>query len=207
MALKNHFDAIEEHMEKFFDVNEEIIIFHEKDSPDFHLDVYWIKPNEYRNFTILMTSGISSFPMNTPQKIYSQYIELCILLPKDWDLENNNWKKSENNWPIKLLKNLGRYPHKNNTWFGFGHTIPNIDPIVGTEYMATILLKSRTLPEKFQKINYGQKIIELYTLFPLYSEELKFHEQNGTNELLDLFNKYDISDIININRENVCKNM
>jgi hypothetical protein len=210
MDLPTYFEAIESHLNEFIETSDEIAIFHEKESLDFHLDVYWIKPNEQRNFTMLMTNGISSIPLNipinVPKKIFSPYIELCILLPKDWNFENDNWKKPEYFWAIKLLRELARYPHKNNTWFGFGHTIPNTEPIIGTGFMATILLKSKTLPEEFQKIKYGDKIIELYTLFPLYSEELEFDEKNGTNALLELFNKNSISDIINIDRKNVCRN-
>jgi hypothetical protein len=205
MDLPTYFEAIESHLHEYIKTSDEIAIFHEKESLDFHLDVYWIKPNEHRNFTMLMTSGMGSIPLNTPNKMFSPYIELCILLPKDWNFENDNWKRPEYFWAIELLRELARYPHKNNTWFGFGHTIPNVEPIIGTGFMATILLKSKTLPDEFQKIKYGDKIIELYTLFPLYSEELEFDEKNGTNELLELFDKNDISDIININRKNVCK--
>jgi hypothetical protein len=41
---------------------------------------------------------------------FSKYIELCIILPEKWDMDNENWRKPINYWPIELLKNIGRYP-------------------------------------------------------------------------------------------------
>ena len=207
MALPKYFEAIENHLDQYFDENDEIMVIDEKESPDFHLDVYWVKPNINRNYTLLMTNGISSVPLNTPDKQFSKYIELCIILPKEWDMENENWRKPINYWPIELLKNIGRYPLKHNTWLGYGHTIPEIEPIIGTAFVATILLKSKVLPENFQKIKYGKTKIEMYTLFPLYFEELSYKKRYGTEKLLELFEKDKIYDIINIKRKNVCKDI
>ena len=114
MALPEYFQAIENHLDKYFSDNDEIVVFDEIKSPDFHLDVYWVKPNENRNFHILLTNGVSSKPMETPNKDFSPYVELAILLPMEWELENIEWKRPENYWPISLLKGIGRYPHQNN---------------------------------------------------------------------------------------------
>ena len=207
MALPKYFEAIENHLDHYFDKNDEIMVFDEKESPDFHLDVYWIKPNVNRNYTLLITNGISSVPLNIPDKHFSKYIELCIILPKEWDVKNENWRKPANYWPIELLKSIGRYPLEHNTWLGYGHTIPEIKPIAGTKFVATILLKSKILPEKFQEIKYEKTKIELYTLFPLYFEELNYKKKHGTEKLLELFEKGKIYEIVNIKRKNVCEDI
>jgi hypothetical protein len=209
-ALSNFFETVDNHLDKFIDEYDKYItVFHEIESPAFHLDVYWIKPdiNRDRDYTILMTNGVSSIPLNTPKKQFSKYIELCILLPPNWKLENDNWKKQRNYWPIELIKSLGRYPSENNTWLGYGHTIPTGEPIIGTKFMSVMLIKSKTLSDDFQRIKCGKDIIELYTLFPLYSEELNYKQENGTSKLLELFDEENIDDIINIKRKNVCKNI
>jgi hypothetical protein len=205
MILSN-FEAVEKHFNKYFD-DDEIVIYHEKETFNFHLDVYWIKPNTNRNYSILMTNGISSSPLKTPEEQFSKYIELCILLPPNWDLKNDNWKKPENYWPIKLIKDIGRYPLKNNTWLGFGHSIPTGKPIIETNFVSIILLKSKTLPNNFQIINCENDIIELYTIFPLYLEEENYKQQYGINKLLELFDNKKIVDIIDIKRENVCNDV
>jgi hypothetical protein len=203
MPLPEYFEAIENHIDSFFDESDEIAVFDEKDSPDFHLDVYWIKANTKREYNILLTNGISSLPMNTPNTNFSPYIELALLLPKSWELDDDKWKKDTNYWPRMLLKQFGRYPHDNNTWLGFGHTIlqPSGKSIIGTEYKSTILLKSKTLPIEFQKIKYKQGYIEIYILFPLFESEQVFKEKNGTNELLNLFQEKGIDDIVDLQRK------
>jgi hypothetical protein len=202
MAVPDNYDAIDNHLSMFFDEGDEIMFFHEKESSDFHLDVCVIKPNkEYRDYTILLTRGVSS--MLLPRDSISKYIELCILLPPSWDLDN--WKDEKNFWPLGLIRSTGRYPSENNTWLGFGHTIPNVKPEPGTDFMGTLVTKSITLPDDFQRIKYGEDTIEIFTLVPLYIEELKYARDNGSDALLDLFDKENIGDIIDVNRKNVCK--
>ena len=207
MDLPKYFEAIENHLDKYFEVDNEIIVFHEKESPDFHLDIYWIKPNRNRKYIILMTNGVSSFPLKTPKNEFFPFIELCILLPENWNFENDKWKLLENYWPIKLLKNIGRYFFENNTWLGYGHAIPLNELLAGTNFVATIVLNSGILPKKFQKIEYGENIIKLYTVFPLFHEEYEYTKKNGANKLLDLFMKKNINEIIDIKRMNVCRNI
>jgi hypothetical protein len=207
MSSLNFFEIIDTHLDKFISKpDKNIAVFHEIESPDFHLDVYWIKPDANRNYTILMTNGVSSVPLKTPGKQFSKHIELCILLPSNWDLEKEHWKKPENFWPLDLLKTLGRYPSENNTWLGYGHSISIGKPIIGTKFTSIVLLKSKTLPDGFQRIKCGKDTIELYTLIPLYLEELNYKNNNGANKLIELFDEEDISDIINMKRKNVCKN-
>jgi hypothetical protein len=149
MALPKHFEAIENHLDVFMGKDSDILVFDEIHSQDFHLDVYWIKPNKDRNYLLLMTSGVSGIPLKTPKKIFSKYIELCILLPKEWKLEKENWRKPKNYWPIEILKSTGRYPSENATWLGYGHSIPTGIPISGTKFTGIVLIKSNILPDEF----------------------------------------------------------
>ncbi|MDR0518749.1 MAG: suppressor of fused domain protein [Clostridiales Family XIII bacterium] len=73
--------------------------------------------------------------------------------------------------------------------------------------MAVILLKSKTLPDDFQKIKCGKDTIELYTITPLFLEELNYKKNNGANQLMELLDEEGISDIINLQRKNVCKEL
>jgi len=202
MNLSKSHKIVDAHLLKYFD-NNEFMIFHEKESQYFHLDIYWIKPNESRNYNILLTNGISSQPFNTPDKNLTKYIELCILLPPDW-VSDNNWKQPEKNWPITLLSSTGRYPFQNKTWLGFSHTIETGYLLPGTNFEGIILLKSTMLPTDFQKIDYKENNIEIYTVFPLYMNELNFVRNNNLKDLMELFDKEKFNDIVNINRKNVC---
>jgi len=203
MNLSESHKIVADHLHKYC-TEDEYMIFHEKESKFFHLDIYWIKPNEYRNYNLLLTNGISALQFDTPDKSLTGYIELCILLPPDW-ISDNNWTSLEKNWPITLLSRIGRYPFQNKTWLGFSHTIETGDPLPGTNFEALILLKSTSLPENFQKIAYGENNIEIYTVFPLYMNELNLVRNKGLKELMELFDKEKFNDIIDINRLDVCK--
>jgi len=206
MSLPEYFIAIQNHLDQFVESNDEIVVFHEKVSPDFHLDIYLIRPTEYRKFQVLMTGGVSSRPMTVPAAECNPFIELAMLLPAGWDVAGENWKLERNYWPIRLLKDLGRYPRQNNTWLGFGHTVPagRRGAMGPAHFVASILLKSFSLPERFQQIHCGDTRIDLLTVFPLYQEELDYARAHGTNRLLTTFDEHDISDIIDVNRVNAC---
>ena len=149
MALPGYFEAIEKHLGNFIE-EDESLVFDEISSPDFHLDVYWIKPNEYRRFNILLTNGVSYKEMNTPNDNIPQYVELAMILPEKWKLNENNFREDKYGWPICELKKLGRYVHENNTWYGVGHTIPTSkSSIVGKIFQYDLLTKSKSLPMDF----------------------------------------------------------
>jgi hypothetical protein len=203
MNLSESYEIVKAHLQEYCD-EDDYMIFHEKESTLFHLDIYWVKPNENINYNLLLTNGISSLPFETPDVSLSKYIELCMLLPPDWILDNN-WSQPEKNWPLTLLPKLGRYPFQNKTWLGFGHTLETGEKFPGTNFEGIMLLNSVSLDDEFLNIKYGNNNIKIYTIFPLYLEELNFARSNSSNELLALIDKENINDIINITRKNVCK--
>ena len=199
---ENH-KIVESHLHEYCS-EDEYCIFHEKESTYFHLDIYWIKSNEKRKYNILLTAGMSSLPFETPDKSLPRNIELCVLLPPDWVSNDNDWIQPEKHWPLTLLPKVARYPFQNNTWLGFSHTIETSGILHGTKFEGIMLIKSTKLTNEFQKINCGDKNIDILTILPLYREELLFARNNGSLKLLGLFDTHNINDIINVNRINVC---
>jgi len=193
---------VESHYKQYYD-NEECMIFHEKESTYFHLDVYWIKPCKNQEYNILFTNGISSLSFETSDKCFPKNIEICMLLPPDW-ISDDNWAPPEKNWPVTLLGKIGRYPFQNNTWLGFGHTIETGGRLPGTNFEGIMLLKSTTLSKEFLSIKTNENGIEIFTVFPLYKEELDFAVNNSSLKLLELLDNENINDIIKIDRINVC---
>ncbi|MCW4468318.1 suppressor of fused domain protein [Flavobacterium sp. MFBS3-15] len=200
---------IDEHLERFFD-DEDITVFHEIISDKVHIDIYMIKANEERDFHILLTSGLSSLPMNVPQGAENQaYAEIYTLLPADWKLSQEDFENEDNYWPIRQLKTLARFPHLYGTWIGEGHTIANGNPpqrmSPNCAFEGVILLAGYTLGQEFTFIDAGEKVISVLSMIPLYAEEMDFKLKKGRDALLDKFDKYNISEITDINRKNTCK--
>lgn len=203
-------EAISNHIEKNIGIIESV--FHEMISDLIHIDIFWVKPTEKFPFHTLITSGMSEKPMNTPQELKNhQFAELCILLPKEWLIDNNgdSFKNENNYWPIRWLKIIARFPHKYDTWLSHGHTIPNgenADPFSeNTTLGCMLLLPSIALGDDFYELKINDdKNIKFYCLYPIYKEEMDFKLKKGTDELMEKFDRYGVEEIVNVSRQNTC---
>jgi hypothetical protein len=192
-------------------------VFHEIVSDQVHIDVHWVKPTSKNPFHVLVTSGMSDKPMNVPAGIEApRYLELYVLLPSDWKIQGKNYETVENEfsdentyWPVRWLKTIARLPHSFNTWVGWGHTIPNgenAEPFAeSTKLGCVMLLPSIALPKEFFELKTDKKTINFLCLFPLYKQEMEFKLKHGSDKLLDRFDEYGISDIVDPKRKNVCE--
>lgn len=208
--IPNSVEVIDNHLDKFFDESDEINVFDEIKSEIIHRDIYFIEANEDRPFHILLSCGMSALPLNVPENIdSSEYAEVMFLLPKEWNMNFESFKDERNYWPIRLMKEIMMSPHENNSWFGFGHTFQFSDMeefAEGIGFNSVMLAHSIELSEEFTTISLeDNKQIDIYTLIPLYPEELEFKKQNSVGELLDKFNKNSIEEVLKIGRKNVCK--
>lgn len=152
---------------------------------------------------------MSALPMTVPDDVEtSNLAEVMILLPKEWNLEYESFSDEGNYWPIRLMKELMILPHKNKTWLGFGHTFGHggdKEFSEGIGFSSVMLAHSMELSEDFTKIKPDDEtVINIYTLIPLYKEELEFKKKNGANDLLERFEEFGIEEIVKVGRKNVC---
>lgn len=202
-------EEISDHIERH--IGEVNMVFHELVSDTVHIDVHHVTPTAERPFHTLVTSGMSDLPMSVPEDIDStRYMELMVTLPSEWQIDSESFKDEKWYWPVRELKFLARFPHKYDTWLGWGHTLPNGDPAApfaeNTALNGVILLPSVTVPEAFYTLPIDrEKTIEFFSIVPLYEEEMNLKLNKGTEALLDKFDQYDINDIIDISRRNVAK--
>ena len=207
--IPNSVEIIDSHLDDFFPNDENILVFDEIESHIIHRDIYFIKADDNRPYHILLSSGMSALPMNVPEDYNEPFFaELMILLPKDWNLEYESFNDEKNYWPIRLMKEMMMLPHKNNTWLGFGHTFgfeEGDEFAEGIGFNSIMLVYSMELSDNFTNINYENKSIQVYSMIPLYKEELEFKKINGANALLEKFDEFNIEEIVKIGRKNVCK--
>lgn len=207
--------AISDHIEKYIGKIESV--FHEIISDKVHIDIHWVKPSARYPFHKLITSGMSDMPMNVPKGYeHLRYAELCILLPVDWKLEARSYALMEevfsderNYWPVRWLKNIARFPHEFNTWIGAYHTMPNgqdADPFAdNTELGCMFIYPSIMLPQEFSTLSVSEnKLINFYSLYPIYKEEMNYKLEKGSEALLDKFENNNVSEIVNVSRANTC---
>ncbi|GAA0076979.1 suppressor of fused domain protein [Clostridium sp. CTA-5] len=186
--------------------------FHELISDIVHIDITIMEPIENQPFKVLFTTGMSSMPMTLPDEIpederdlYSRS-ELMMFLPADWDLTEQSIKDENNYWPIRLMKQMARFPHEYNTWFSYGHTVPNYetyDPYAENTGLNGIVFNM--FKEEISVINTkdGNRI-NIYYVLPLYKEEIEYKLQNGMDALMEKLDSVDWI-ILDSKRENTCK--
>jgi hypothetical protein len=117
-------------------------VFHEIVSDAVHIDVHIVEPNGENPFVRLVTSGMSDLPMHLPEGVEApRFLELMVTLPTKWMLDKESLKDDNWYWPMRLIKELARFPHKYRTWLGFGHTLPHGDPPKGLCAKYTLVLR------------------------------------------------------------------
>jgi len=208
-SIPNSVELVDCHLDQFFNENEDIVVFDEIESEIIHRDIFFIKANEDRPYHILLSCGMSALPMKVPNDVESSpYAEVMILLPKEWNLNYDSFDDDRNYWPIRLMKELMMLPHADETWLGFGHTFGHEEDeefAEGIGFNAVMLAHSKELSEDFMQIELeDEQVVTIYTLIPLYKEELEFKKKNGASALLERFDEYDVEEIVKIGRPNVC---
>jgi len=207
-----HIDCLTNHLSKYFK-DEEITVFHEVVSLDFHLDVYFIKPAN-RNYNILLTSGMSLLEMTVNAEIENRsdylFAELMVLTPKDLDFEQVYTGNEKNSWIISMLKQTARYPHHYDTFITIGQTLQATEDMrpynSETDYVGCAILPSVTFDSDFTEVKCENKKINIYSLFPMYKNELDYKIQKGYAGLVDLLNKERPKEIIDNRRKNLISN-
>ena len=206
-----HPEWISEHINKHFD-ERHIRVFHEILSLDFHLDVYFINdPN--RKYNILLTSGMSLMEMNidveTPEKDNLRFGELMLLIPKNLTLDMVYTGKNKNDWVISMLKESAKFPHFYDTWLGVGHTIQaneEYEPYSDEcNFYGVVLLPSATFQDEFTKIQKEDRVINLYSVFPLYKEEIEYKRKHGFSEFWKKLVDSNPREIIDLKRPSIIR--
>ena len=167
-------------------------VFHEKNSPDMHIDVYIIEPTERYPALRLLTCGMGARVMEIEEEfreVCPDRLELMIDLPTDWPLEMESLRDERNFWPIRILKILARFPWDNETWLGFGHAIPWPEPFAENTKLTGVLLglpAVNTLEESEIEVSPGKKV-QIFQVIPIYQEEMDYKVENDADKLFELW--------------------
>jgi len=207
-SFDEHAEAISAHLDERYTSNE-ITVFHEIFSPDIHLDVYFVQ-SEKHNFNFLLTAGMSTLEMTVPNAVENpqdyKFAELMLLLPKSITFGKVTGD-NPNDWLIAMLKEAARFPHHYDTWLAIGHTLQataDMEPYAeNTNYTGVVILPSVTFDEEFTSVQAGKNLINIYSVFPLYADEMNYKIANGYNALLDRLIEKNAQEIFDENRANL----
>lgn len=200
---KEEIEAVEAHIQQYFGPFDQV--FHEIFSPDIHVDIAVIPPNAQHNYYTLVTMGMGAHYMSVPETLMDSGLdraEILLCLPPDWNIFG---KEEKDYWPIRWLKILARLPGEQDTWLGWGHTVPNQEPLAeNTALCGMLLVTPGDFPEDAPVcvLPNGEEI-NFYQAVPLYEEEMEFKIAHGADELLERLNKTALQ-VVNVHRENTC---
>ena len=196
-------DALEAHIEEHFGTFDRVI--HEVVSPDIHVDLAVIEPTEERDYYTICTMGMGAHPMNVPYNMRGHGLdraELFMTLPRDWNLDSED---EADYWPLRWLKILARLPIQEDTWLGFGHTVPNKKPFADNTELSGVILNSAvgfgdeagecTLPDG--------TCVTFYRVIPIYEKEMEYKIAYGAKALFDLMEEEDVNHVLDIHRPNL----
>ena len=202
----DHLEEITDHVQRWIGGVE--AVFHELVSDTVHLDVLHVPPSDVRPCHVLVTCGMSDLPMQVPPDAdVPRHLELMTTLPPDWQVSDAAFRNQRWYWPVGLMKFMARYPHKYNTWLGWGHSMPNGDPPQplgpGTRLCGAVLLPTVSFAEEFHELGIpGGPVIQFLSLIPVYREEMELKLREGVDSLMDRFDEHGINDLIQPDRPN-----
>lgn len=170
-------------------------IFHEKESPDVHIDILIFPPNDRCPFYTVCTMGVGAHRMNVPPQEMQERAkdcpelkalmfpgwertELMMYLPADWKPMWMTEGASEaeitrSYWPIKTLKDAARYMIYADTWYAFSQTFSFGEPFFpDSDYVAMAF--AAPLPDCRTPgftLKAGEKDVSVLQLIPLTGSE------------------------------------
>lgn len=202
-------NRIEAHIKKH--IPGEGTVSHELITNQIHIDVHIRMPTPYRKFITLITSGMSSKPMNAPYDFQKfKFAELLICLPPDWDLSESAFGDEQNYWPIKCLRNLALRPHANDTWLWTDHVVPNGEPprpyASDTKLCCALISKPILFRQDFAFLKLDEnRIVHFLAVIPIYKEEMMVMRRRGRDALREILDGAKVNELMNIHRKNTAK--
>jgi tetratricopeptide (TPR) repeat protein len=200
MYTESEMSALEAHIEKYFGPYENV--FHELVSPDVHIDIAVIEPRAGHDYYTLVTMGMGAHRMNVPGDLgHLSRAEMMVCLPAYWnigDLTDESWY-----WPLRWLKIMARLPIEQDTWLGWGHTVPAGGPFAPNTGLSVMML---LYPGAFPRQSFSCPMadgsdVHFYQMVPLYDDEAAFKIKNGAEALLE---KLTDLEYVTPDRKNVC---
>jgi len=201
--------TITDHIERYFGTD--FFVLDEKKSSVVHVDVHVVRPTPTRPYFTLLTSGMSDLDMRVPEGLEDLALaEVCLCLPKEWPLamDDFGWREPRYFWPIAILQQAARYPHINQTWFSWGHTVGSVErpePLhVETRFTGLILSTPATFPEGADTVETKDgRAIHYLALIPLLEQEMKFKQKFDSDTLVEKLKEADVTELLNPKRSSV----
>lgn len=171
------------------------------------VNIHIIPSSNERDFVTLFTTGMSDLPMdNSDEANDFKYAELLLKLPSNWTINKEAMKDPNHYWPLGWLRKTAHIPHMYDGWLTDGVILPNGEPpqpfSANTKLSCMMVCNPQEQGLKNLLDTQG-RLIHFYSLVPIFEEERKLALEKGCDYLIGLLIEKGITDVLDINRENV----
>ena len=157
-------------------------IAHETNSEYVHTDVNISADGEMRKF---VTFGMSAAKMNSPFEEFTR-VELVMSSSLDTDITSRTGRDL-----LSGLIDLSKYPFRNDTWFGWGHTVDISKRFADAFGYEFVLLAPTSLVFSPNDTTNDVKNVMFLEIIPIYADEREWIVGNDSFVYMDLlYNKF-----------------
>ena len=173
---------------------------------DMSVSINFIRPNDDHPYLVLFTNGMSDRAMRVPSGSDEwQYAELVMHLPADWPHPREAGGDPQWLWPVQWLRKAAYIPHLNDTWLAppgtiISSAVPPEKLGPNTEQTCLLLLPrfaNLTLPLETADV----RVINFWTVVPLYTAERDYELQNGMQAFYQRFMEAKVSVTVDVARQ------
>jgi hypothetical protein len=160
---------------------------------------------------LVVKSDNNNKPLTLITKIFNNEAEFwhkrqfMLKLPANWPLDDKSLQSDKYYWPIRWLLKIAEYPFDKADLSEFPIIIENENPpkVISEFVSFTSLLIIKEPTQLGELIVKNGEKIEFFTVFPLFTEEMKFEKNNGIIPLLEKMQSKKIGTVIDIKRKSV----
>ena len=176
--------------------------------PALSVELAVIEPTPQKNYYTVVTIGMGAYQMQVPPELQPYHVdraEMVMYLPPNWKLKqpSERWQ-----WPLQWMRHLAQLPMQQQSWLGWGHTVPKGYPFaVDTDLSASMFIRPQSVDAEQAVCRLpGGDEVNFYQVLPLYNEELVYKQQHGADLLVELLHQRGVFDQIalNVQRNNTC---
>ncbi|MCA9284639.1 MAG: suppressor of fused domain protein [Phycisphaerales bacterium] len=160
-------------------------VFHEVASSLVHIDLWFVPPGRERPWITVLTSGMAEKPLPShPDFRGPSRVELVLALSADWPLDPAAWRQERNWWPMRMLKEICRYPHGCGMPVGVGHTL-EVPALSGNQFgfHAVLLVPPKVFGGAMPAFPLRGEQVCFLSPVPIFEDELHFARTAGSREL------------------------
>lgn len=170
-------------------------VYHELQPIVPHIDVYVHPPHGDRDFTTLITGGMSDNPMPVPPGACSPRAELVLYVAEATEEY------------VNLLRFLAQLPYKQDTWFSYGSTMTNgqpLQPIFDRSVLDCYVFIPPIVESDFQiadSVMIADAPLQVLWVVPITSAERQLVMDQGMDDFYGVLNKYKHPLVVNPSRK------